>query len=158
MSAEVLEVMPPFTVRLAGWNNDQADLYAVRREVFVVEQEVPEELEVDGYDPECLHVLAVDENENAIGTARLLPDGRIGRVAVLKLWRKNGVGTALMQCLIDEAEKHSQGEGDLRLHAQTWTIPFYESLGFIVEGDEFDEAGIPHRPMVLRRCGNSLAE
>ena len=141
--------MSRFTVRLANWQDDQESLYAVRRTVFIIEQEVPEEIEVDDEDPHCVHVLALDENETPIGTARLLPDGRIGRVAVLKPWRKQGVGAALMRELIAAATEHGLEASGLRLHAQTWTIPFYEKLGFVIDGDEFDEAGIPHRPMVM---------
>ena len=142
-----------YTVRLASWDDadDREAAIAVRRAVFVVEQSVPEEHEIDGLDGDCRHVLAVETaTGRAIGTARLMPEGRIGRVAVLAPWRKRGVGAALLRPLIAEAGRRGQGAGVLHLHAQTWTIGFYESLGFAAEGDEFDEAGIPHRHMVLR--------
>ena len=128
------------------WKKDQVRLLSVRRTVFVEEQNVPEEIEVDDFDPISIHVLAVDSTDQTpIGTARLLPDGRIGRVAVLKESRKAGVGMALMKELISIANR--KGFAGLHLHAQTWTIGFYEKLGFTCEGAEFDEAGIAHRSM-----------
>jgi len=115
----------------------------------VIEQQVPEEIEVDEFDPESFHVLAIEiTGREPIGTARLLPDGHIGRVAVLKKWRNCGVGFALVSALIEKAR--SEKFDELVLHAQTWTIGFYEKLGFVCEGAEFEEAGIPHRSMRLR--------
>ncbi len=137
-----------FNIRSARWAVDKEPLLAVRTEVFVIEQKVPEEIEVDEFDPVSLHVLASDaETGTPVGTARLLPNGRIGRVAVLKPWRKSGVGAEMMRFLISEAKK--RGDAELMLHAQTWTIGFYETLGFVAEGPEFDEADIPHRTMRL---------
>ena len=139
-------MLPPgCSVRKARWDEDRECLLSIRKPVFVEEQDVPEEIEVDEFDPVSEHVLALDDTGKPIGTARLLPDGRIGRVAVLPEWRKRGVGTALMNALIDMARETERSE--LVLHAQTWTIGFYESLDFKVEGEEFDEAGIPHRTM-----------
>lgn len=115
----------------------------------MVEQAVPEELEIDGRDPDCLHAIAVDAAGEPIGTARLMPEGRIGRVAVVRAWRGSGVGASLMRCLLDEADRG--GCAVIELHAQSWTVGFYEKLGFSAEGGEFDEAGIPHRMMYRRR-------
>ncbi|MDF1813281.1 MAG: GNAT family N-acetyltransferase [Verrucomicrobiales bacterium] len=129
----------------ALWDTHRQSLLAVRTKVFVEEQNVPASMEVDEYDEVSIHVLALDPDDNPIGTARLLPAGKIGRVAVLKEWRKSGVGRAMMIRLIEIAKQ--RGDTELILHAQTWTIPFYRSLGFTAEGDEFDEAGIPHRKM-----------
>ena len=142
-----------YSVRKANWNSDADALMEVRRTVFIEEQNVPPELERDGLDPDCAHVIAIDGNGKAIGTGRLMPEGRIGRVAVLESWRRRGVGAALMRRLVKIAADRGQAEGVLCLHAQSWTIPFYESFGFVADGEEFDEAGIPHRAMVLRRSG-----
>ncbi len=135
------------TVAAVSWECASADLLAVRRAVFVVEQGVPEEREVDEHDTVSAHFLARDAAGRAIGTARLLPTGRIGRVAVLAEWRRSGVGRALM--LAVQAAARERGERRLHLHAQVSSIPFYESLGFVVHGGEFEEEGIPHREMEL---------
>ena len=145
------------TVRLANFRDpaDAEAIFAVRREVFIIEQAVPEEIELDGLDSECVQALALDgESGAAIGTARLMPEGRIGRVAVLEARRKEGIGAALVRCLLAEADH--RGDPEIELHAQTWTIGFYEKLGFAAEGPEFLEAEIPHRRMVRQRqCGTS---
>ena len=139
------------TVRLADFANasDAEAILAVRREVFIEEQDVPESLEIDGLDKHCVQALAFDSESQPIGTARLMPEGRIGRVAVRRAWRKRGVGAALMRLLLEEADQ--RGHAQIELHAQTWTIGFYESLGFVAEGAEFLEAEIPHRRMVRQR-------
>lgn len=138
--------MKRFFIRQVDWGEARQKLLAVRFEVFVKEQQVPEEMEQDEWDVRCLHFLAEDEDERAIGTARLMPEGRLGRVAVVKNWRRCGVGAALVEQLEQEACRRAMGT--LILHSQTWTIPFYQSLGFVtVAGDEFFEAGIPHRLM-----------
>lgn len=136
----------PFSIISADWNSDRDRLLAVRYEVFVEEQKVPAEIEVDDLDPLSAHVLALDSADTPVGTARLVPGGRIGRVAVLKEWRGKGVGAALMNKLIAIAEEDPALD-ELMLHAQTWTVGFYESLGFVVEGEEFEEADIPHVTM-----------
>src|SRR4051812_3960176 len=136
-----------FHVRLADWHRDEARLKAIRHEVFVVEQEVPVELEWDGLDGECRHALAEDSAGNAIGCGRLLPDGHIGRMAVQAQWRGKGVGSALLRHLILLA----RGVGHERavLNAQVHAMPFYARYGFTACGDTFDEAGIPHQAMAL---------
>lgn len=135
----------PFSIQLLDWDSGRDSLLTVRREVFVVEQQVPEEIEVDEHDPVSLHFLAVDTADLPIGTARLLGDGRVGRMAVLADWRRGGVGRALLTEVIATARR--RGDTRLFLHAQVHSIPFYESLGFVVCGEEFEEAGIPHREM-----------
>ncbi len=141
--------MSDFWVRKARWDEDHAGLRAVRYEVFVSEQKVPEEIEVDEQDALALHVLAEAEDGQAIGTGRLLMDeARIGRMAVLLPWRRRGVGGAMLRFLLEEAR--AQGLRDVRLHAQVSAMPFYERFGFAGEGEEFTEAGIPHRTMRLR--------
>ena len=136
-----------FSVRRVSWDKEQAALRAIRFQVFVVEQRVPVELEWDGLDPRCVHVLAANANGGAIGTARLLPEGRIGRIAVLQAWRRNGVGSALLHSLVKTAR--ARGGPHVVLHAQSHIVSFYAKHGFIAEGPEFTEAGIPHRAMRL---------
>ncbi len=132
------------TVREADWTTEEQALIAVREEVFVVEQNVPVEIEIDGEDPSCRHVAALD-GERFIGTARLMPDGRIGRVAVLKEYRRKGVGSQLINALLEMAR--SSGCTESYLHGQMDSIAFYEQLGFVAEGGIFYEADIPHRTM-----------
>lgn len=118
---------------------------SVREAVFIIEQGVPKELEWDEFDAVSRHAIAHDGNGEVIGTGRLLPDGHIGRMAVLAAWRGKQVGRALMERLIAEAAQ--QKLGPLLLHAQVQAIGFYEKLGFVAEGPTFMEAGIPHRLM-----------
>lgn len=144
-----------FSTGEVTWDASQVELLEVRREVFVVEQGVPEEIEIDEHDPVSIHFLARDAAGVPIGTARLLPEGRIGRMAVLALWRRSGVGRALLSAAMETAR--ARGDSRLYLHAQVHSIPFYESLGFSVFGEEFDEADIPHREMecfLLRESEN----
>ncbi len=131
-------------VRLASWQKDNADLRRIRETVFIAEQAVPPELEWDAEDVEAVHFLAVD-GDYAIGTARLLPDGHIGRVSVLKDWRGLKVGEQLMNAVICEAER--RGLKEQMLSAQVHATAFYERLGFTVVSGEFLDAGIPHVEM-----------
>jgi predicted GNAT family N-acyltransferase len=140
---------PLYRLRPARWPEDREALRLVRETVFVQEQKVPAELEWDGMDDQCLHMLAEDDQGHPIGTGRLLPDGHIGRMAVLRQWRGQGVGTALLRKLMQEGEK--RGFRELVLAAQLQAMPFYEKEGFVAEGDVFDDAGIPHRNMVWRK-------
>jgi predicted GNAT family N-acyltransferase len=140
--------MADFTVRSAQWERDEAMLRAIRRDVFVVEQRVPEDLEWDGIDPACVHALAEDAAGNAIGCGRLLPDGHVGRMAVRAAWRGRGVGSALLDHLV--ALARARGDAKAMLNAQTHAIPFYARHGFTVAGEPFDEAGIPHVAMERR--------
>ncbi|UCH47427.1 MAG: GNAT family N-acetyltransferase [Betaproteobacteria bacterium] len=137
------------TVRTANWERDQHVLRSIREAVFVHEQKVPAELEWDGLDPDCAHVIAYADSDKAVATGRLLPDGHIGRIAVLKSWRRRGVGSRVLQALIEIAR--AKGMANCALNAQTHALSFYERYGFIAEGEEFDEAGIPHQHMVLKR-------
>ena len=134
-----------WAVRPAVWERDDEALRLIRFAVFVVEQHVPEELEWDGIDAACEHAIAEDEAGSPIGVGRLLPDGHIGRMAVLREWRGRGVGGAILERLVALARE--RGHAVARLNAQTHAMPFYESHGFVAVGDEFDEAGIPHRAM-----------
>lgn len=137
--------MNKISVRLADWHQDNADIRRIREAVFVAEQQVPPELEWDADDQNAVHFLAL-EGDYPIGTARLLPDGTIGRVSVLKDWRGLKVGDALMLAVIAEAQ--SRNLVPQRLSAQVHATPFYERLGFRVISEEFLEAGIPHVDMV----------
>ena len=134
-----------FSVHRADWRNDGVALRAIRQTVFIVEQGVAEVLEWDDADAVSLHALAVDAKLNPIGCGRLLPDGHIGRMAVLEPWRGRGVGGDLLSFLIDAAR--NEGHGRVILNAQVRAIPFYARYGFIVTGAEFEEAGILHRVM-----------
>ena len=140
--------MESFTVCIANWQDDALALSAIRETVFILEQQVPVELEWDGLDADCLHVLAADAAGNPIGTARLLPDGHIGRMAVLKEWRGRGVGSALLRVLLKEVKKRQQPQQAV-LNAQTYAAGFYAKFGFQTMGEEFMDAGIPHVKMVL---------
>lgn len=137
-----------FQIHFARFDTDLPDLRAVREPVFIVEQQVPEELEWDEADPLSVHVLARDADGTPIGTARLTPDHRIGRMAVLQAWRGRGVGAAMLNALIQRARE--LGYPELELHAQTHALGFYERHGFNAFGEEFDEAGIAHRRMRRR--------
>jgi len=139
---------PSFTVRTCTWPDGAAGLRRIRYDVFVVEQRVPEALEWDAADIESIHALATDAAGAPIGCARLLADGHIGRVAVVRDWRGHGVGTALMLCLIDWAR--SRGDAQVIVNAQVAAMPFYERHGFAASGDVFEEAGIAHRVMTRR--------
>lgn len=136
-------------VRLAAWPEVEAAAASVRREVFIVEQGVPEALEWDEHDLPSLHALAESPAGEVVGTGRLLPDGHIGRMAVRRPWRGRGVGGAILRALI--ARARARGDDEIALSAQVGAIAFYERFGFVAEGPVFDDAGIPHRRMVLTR-------
>jgi predicted GNAT family N-acyltransferase len=137
--------MPGFTLRRTVWSEDAPRLQEVRFEVFVREQGVPLELEWDEFDALSRHVLATSHDGRAVGTGRLLPDGHIGRMAVLAAWRRGGVGRAILTELLAMARE--EGHASVVLHAQTHATGFYARHGFEPEGDAFLEAGIPHRTM-----------
>jgi predicted GNAT family N-acyltransferase len=131
-----------------------AAVFDLRVEVFVVEQGVPRELELDEYDDTAIHLVALDGDE-AVGTLRLIMAGegaeemaKIGRVAVRAARRKSGIGSRLMAH--GEALARQRGAREILLHAQTAVAPFYRRLGYREEGDIFDEAGIPHVTMRKR--------
>lgn len=136
----------PVVIEPVTWAAQGSALEAIRRQVFVVEQGIPEAVEFDQHDAAAQHWLASTTDGASIGCARLLGE-RIGRLAVLPEYRRRGVGSALLRRMIRDAL--AQGQGALQLHAQTQALGFYEALGFEPRGDEFLEAGIPHRLMVL---------
>lgn len=135
-------------IHLVRWQNAASSLSAVRKTVFIHEQHVPSELEWDEFDLVSIHALAVNTEGKPVGTARLLPSGHIGRMAVIKTWRGKGLGGALLQCLLEESRR--QGMTEVKLNAQLTAKPFYAKFGFQVTGDEFMEAGIPHVRMFLK--------
>ena len=137
-----------YRVRAADFERDFDALRRIRVGVFCVEQNVPEALEWDGIDGDCEHALAVDAHGDAIGCGRLLPDGHIGRLAVVEAWRGRGVGGALLEHFVALARE--RGHAIARLNAQTHAIPFYEAHGFAISGEPFDDAGIPHQEMSKR--------
>ncbi|MGC2520907.1 MAG: GNAT family N-acetyltransferase [Burkholderiales bacterium] len=137
----------PFTIRSLSWPDALPFARPVREKVFIEEQNVPRELEWDEWDERSEHAVALDARGNAIGTARLLPDGRIGRMAVLKEWRGQGVGAALLAAMLERARQRSMA--CVTLHAQTRVVGFYRRFGFSERGGEFFEAGIPHLEMTL---------
>jgi len=138
----------PFLVREVAWRDARERLLAVRVPVFVDEQGVPPEIEEDEDDPRCVHVLAEDRAGRPIGTGRLLPDGKIGRMAVVRAWRGRGVGAALLRALLERAAHLGTRP---HLSAQVAAVGFDERFGFVPEGDVYEEAGIPHRRMRLGR-------
>lgn len=136
------------TVRIGDWSVLHQDAKIIRFEVFVEEQKVPAELEMDHMDAVCLHAVAYNAAGTPTGTGRLLPDGHIGRMAVRKSARGTGVGGALLQALMAQAK--ARGDQLVVLSAQTHAAPFYERHGFTIDGDEFFEAGIAHINMRYR--------
>ena len=143
------------TVTPVSWQHHQADLIKIRTAVFVLEQQVSATDEWDGLDEQAVHFLVISASGEAIGCARLLHEisgethrYHIGRVAILKLFRNQGIGHQLMQHIISYCKKMAP-DNSIYLHAQTERRTFYETLGFIAEGDEFMDAGIPHISMHL---------
>ena len=136
-----------FRIVTGDWESVREDAQRVRIEVFVIEQNVPIELEWDEGDEVSTHAIAYDEEGLPVATGRLLPDGHIGRMAVIKPLRGCGLGREVLQALLQHARE--KGHKDLLLHAQTHALAFYEKQGFIAEGEEFLEADMPHRLMRL---------
>lgn len=140
MSNEVPVIITP-----VSWAEAKAELMFIRETVFMREQGVPVELEWDGLDEACVHVLARCEGQ-PVGTARLLADGHIGRMSVLPAWRGRGVGGAMLQRMIQIAQQ--RGLSRVILDAQTHAIPFYARHGFTIASDVFMDAGMPHQTMI----------
>uniref|UniRef100_A0AAU3H323 GNAT family N-acetyltransferase n=1 Tax=Streptomyces sp. NBC_01401 TaxID=2903854 RepID=A0AAU3H323_9ACTN len=148
----------PYSTRRALGESDLAACFQVRKDVFVGEQQVPEEIEYDAHDATAVHVIAVAADGTALGTGRLLHGegasdrtggdlsvGSLGRLAVTSGARGLGVGAALVRAI--EAEAGALGLAAVDLHAQTHALGFYERLGYAAYGPEFPDAGIPHRAM-----------
>ena len=133
-----------YTLKLTRWDKDQKLLSEIRRAVFIEEQQVPEDLEWDDDDKTCVHVL-VSDNNKPIAAGRIKMNGHIGRMAVLKDYRSKGIGSAVLEALINFSKTLKMKS--VYLHAQTTAIPFYEKHGFKTSSDEFMDAGIPHKTM-----------
>ena len=139
----------PTDIEIVRWSSKfQPSIRSIREQVFLTEQNVPAELEWDDKDAAALHLLVYSPEGKPVATARMLADGQIGRVAVLPAWRRRGIASALLTRCI--AMGREQGLKEVWLAAQANAVPLYEKLGFIAEGDEFLDAGIPHRRMRLR--------
>lgn len=134
-------------IELGNWVEFGGAARMIRGEVFIDEQRVPVELEWDDLDAVALHAVALDADGRALGTGRLLPDGHIGRMAVRRDARGNGVGAAILASLMQASRQ--RGDAESRLNAQTHAQAFYARFGYRGEGEEFDDAGIPHIHM---RC------
>ncbi|NCF28550.1 MAG: GNAT family N-acetyltransferase [Gammaproteobacteria bacterium] len=133
-------------ISLADWERNSAAIRAVRNTVFSVEQGISETLDFDGRDQDCVHVLAQIGESEIVGTARMLPDGHVGRIAVHKQWRGQGVGTQLVEYLA--AVARDRGFAEIHLHSQVQAAEFYSALNFVARGEVFMEADIEHVLMV----------
>ena len=131
-----------FRLTVDSWDAQRAGAQEVRYEVFVLEQEIPLNLEWDEMDAVCWHAVAYDAEQRPIGTGRLLPDGHIGSLAVKKAGRGGGIGAAILTALVQQAQR--RGDRCVMLNAQTQAEPFYARYGFVRDGGVFIEAGIPH--------------
>ena len=154
---------PRYTIRTADTAADLALVHAVRRAVFIEEQQIPEDEEWDDLDPACVHLVAVDADGAPLGTGRLVHgeaarklsgrDGTVllGRLAVLPAARGTGLGAALVRAVEEAGVAH--GGAEMELHAQVQALGFYQRLGYRAHGPEFLDAGIPHRTMVRALSG-----
>lgn len=134
--------MDGITVSVVRWSDKEAELTSVRRAVFIEEQNVPESVELDDRDPDCAHVLASDESGNPIGTARMEASGKIGRMAVLPEHRGRGVGTKMLETIMEHG--WSGAITVFHLSAQISALGFCRKMGFETYGERFQEAGIVH--------------
>jgi predicted GNAT family N-acyltransferase len=132
-------------IELMDWQRAHSLAAPIRFEVFVREQRVPPEIELDDQDAVCIHAIAFD-GERPIGTGRLLPDGHIGRMAVLKEWRGRGIGGLILNELMQAAMR--RGDREIALSAQVQAVDFYRAHGFEPVGEVYQEAGIDHQAMV----------
>ena len=142
--------MIPLEIVLLPWERVSEHAYLIRKQVFIAEQGVPEELELDELDLSALHALAYQDGQ-CVGTGRLVNLGngqaQIGRMAVLPNFRGQGIGREILERLLLAAT--AERASSLILHAQLTAMPFYEKLGFVGQGSLYEEAGIPHRNMML---------
>lgn len=133
-----------FKIEHVSWQRMEKHLRQIRMAVFIQEQNVPIELEWDKEDEHCLHLLVIYENDY-IATARLLDSGQIGRMAVLKAYRHKGVGSAMLEHLVEVAREKTMSS--VYLNAQITAVDFYKKFGFVEQGELFNDAGIMHRRM-----------
>jgi len=137
-----------FDITLGNWRALGDAARVVRSAVFIDEQKVPVELEWDEMDAVSLHAIAVDAAGQVCGTGRLLPDGHIGRMAVRRDVRGQGIGAAILAALMRAAQ--ARGQSKVMLNAQIQAQAFYARFGFVCEGEEFEDAGIAHIHMRCR--------
>lgn len=135
-----------YRVQRGHWDKLEQDAKFIRKQVFIIEQNIPEEEEWDDQDMISDHFVVYDQDQ-PIATARLLQNNSVGRVAVLKAYRGQGIGRMIMLEIIRQA--HQQDRTFLQLSSQVHAISFYEKLGFSIQGDAYDECGIPHIKMQL---------
>ncbi|NKG34540.1 GNAT family N-acetyltransferase [Acinetobacter junii] len=135
-----------FRVQSGHWDKLEQDAKFIRKQVFIIEQNIPEEEEWDDQDMISDHFVVYDQDQ-PIATARLIQNNSVGRVAVLKTYRGQGIGRMIMLEIIQLA--HQQDRTFLQLSSQVHAISFYEKLGFSIQGDAYDECGIPHIKMQL---------
>lgn len=135
-----------YRVQSGHWDKLEQDAKFIRKQVFIIEQNIPEEEEWDDQDMISDHFVVYDQDQ-PIATARLLQNNSVGRVAVLKAYRVQGIGRMIMLEIIQQA--HQQDRKFLQLSSQVHAISFYEKLGFSIQGDAYDECGIPHIKMQL---------
>lgn len=128
-----------------AWEKAQPVAGPLRFAIFVGEQNVPAGIELDELDASCTHAVAYDVDGKAIGTGRLLPDGQIGRMAVVVEWRRRGIGAEILAALIEEARKREHPE--VVVSAQLQAAEFYREHGFVAEGKVYEDAGILHQKM-----------
>ncbi|MBY0499680.1 MAG: GNAT family N-acetyltransferase [Nitrosomonas sp.] len=135
-------------VRVVDWETETLTLRNIRTTVFILEQQVPVDLEWDEFDIISTHFLVFNNHGEAVGTGRLLPDGHIGRMAVLKEWRGKGYGSAMLKKILEELRGRQMQKA--MLNAQINAVKFYEKFGFQqVSAEKFFEAGIPHVKMMI---------
>lgn len=139
--------MQSYSTRSASWSHDSEAIMQVRHEVFVLGQNVPSEIESDDFDTTSWYVLAVSRDNQAIGCARLQPNGKLTRIAVLPSWRRRGIARQMLQDILDIAAQ--QDLNSLYLHAQLSAVDLYTEFGFVKTGQSFEEAGISHIKMTL---------
>lgn len=139
--------IPNFYIEPANYPSDFEDVHYVRNLVFIVEQQIPVELEFDELDSQCHLFIARDMQRLPIGTARLSPEGKLGRMAVLPEWRGQGVGESLLRAVIEKARNMNLSK--ITAHAQLGALGFYEKSGFIKVGDVFSEVGIAHQAVQI---------
>lgn len=138
-----------YTVQIVNWASTKQQIKPIREAVFIQEQHVPVELEWDGMDSESTHILSRLDDNTPVGTARILSNGHIGRMAVLSQYRNHGIGSTMLNTMLAYAKQ--QKMSDLFLFAQTKAVAFYEQHGFTSVGDVFMDAGIPHLKMIYAK-------
>lgn len=134
-----------------SYSENRELIFGIRKAVFVIEQSVPEEIEMDDHDADAQHVLALLDGK-PVGTGRITAEGRIGRMAVLRESRGLGVGREILLALMGMGRGYPVDQ--LCLSAQCHAIRFYERMGFVARGDIYEEAGIPHRWMERLNTGS----